>query len=96
MDGVSQQAAVLCVSKVALSLVFLPSLAASNSPVSFCCCCILFFTDLVVAGENQDVNAQEVFANTCNISNMFGFNRLTESYIWLLDSVCQPTNNLII
>lgn len=56
MDGASQQAAVLCVSKVALSLLFLPSLAASNSPVSFCCCCILLFTDLVVSGEKQDVN----------------------------------------
>lgn len=56
MDGASQQAAVLCVSKVALSLLFLPSLAPSNSPVSFCCCCILLFTDLVVSGENLDVN----------------------------------------
>ncbi|KAL6111945.1 uncharacterized protein ACO6RY_08807 [Pungitius sinensis] len=49
MDGVLEEAAVLCVCKVASSLVFLPSLAASYSPVSFCCCCLLVFTDFLVA-----------------------------------------------
>ncbi|XP_037304142.2 uncharacterized protein LOC119194139 [Pungitius pungitius] len=49
MDGVLEEAAVLCVCKVASSLVFLPSLAASYSPVSFCCCCLLVFTDVLVA-----------------------------------------------
>nr|XP_040058719.1 uncharacterized protein LOC120834669 [Gasterosteus aculeatus aculeatus]XP_040058721.1 uncharacterized protein LOC120834669 [Gasterosteus aculeatus aculeatus] len=49
MDGVLEEAAVLCVCKVASSLLFLPSLAASYSPVSFCCCCLLVFTDFLVA-----------------------------------------------
>lgn len=57
MDGAAQGAAALCVCKAAFSLLFLPSLAACNSPVSFCCCCLLLFTDLLVAGESQDVNA---------------------------------------
>lgn len=57
MDGAAQGAAALCVGKAAFSLLFLPSLAACNSPVSFCCCCLLLFTDLLVAGESQDVNA---------------------------------------
>lgn len=49
MDGAAQGAAALCVCKAAFSLLFLPSLAACNSPVSFCCCCLLLFTDLLVA-----------------------------------------------
>ncbi|TKS71266.1 hypothetical protein D9C73_005283 [Collichthys lucidus] len=49
MDGVLEGAAVLCVCKLACSLLFLPSLAASHSPVSFCCCCLLIFTDFLVA-----------------------------------------------
>ncbi|XP_074500238.1 uncharacterized protein LOC141772761 isoform X1 [Sebastes fasciatus] len=48
MDGVLEGAAVLCVCKLACSLLFLPSLAASYSPVSFCCCCLLVFTDFLV------------------------------------------------
>lgn len=55
MDGASQGAAALCACKAAFSLLFLPSLAASNSVVGFCCCCLLLFTDLIVAGEWQDV-----------------------------------------
>lgn len=55
MDGAAQGAAALCACKAAFSLLFLPSLAASNSVVSFCCCCLLVFTDLLVAGESQDV-----------------------------------------
>lgn len=38
----------LCACKLACSLLFLPSLAASYSPVSFCCCCLLIFTDFLV------------------------------------------------
>lgn len=38
----------LCVCKLACSLLFLPSLADSYSPVSFCCCCLLIFTDFLV------------------------------------------------
>ncbi|KAM8913306.1 uncharacterized protein AB9W97_011955 isoform 2-T3 [Spinachia spinachia] len=49
MDGVLEEAAALCVCKVASSLLFLPSLAASYSPISFCCCCLLVFTDFLVA-----------------------------------------------
>ncbi|XP_073325282.1 uncharacterized protein [Pagrus major] len=48
MDGVLERAVVLCVCKLACSLLFLPSLAASRSPVSFCCCCLLIFTDFLV------------------------------------------------
>ncbi|KAM3621021.1 uncharacterized protein V6R79_005078 [Siganus canaliculatus] len=48
MDGVLEGAALLCVCKLALSFLFLPSLTASNSPVSFCCCCLLLFTDFLV------------------------------------------------
>ncbi|XP_070707960.1 uncharacterized protein [Pempheris klunzingeri] len=48
MDGVLEGAAVLCVCKLACSLLFLPSLAASHSPVCFCCCCLLIFTDFLV------------------------------------------------
>nr|CBN80877.1 Uncharacterized protein [Dicentrarchus labrax] len=48
MDGVLEGAAVLCVCKLACSLFFLPSLAASHSPVTFCCCCLLIFTDFLV------------------------------------------------
>uniref|UniRef100_UPI0037E7CA8A uncharacterized protein n=1 Tax=Semicossyphus pulcher TaxID=241346 RepID=UPI0037E7CA8A len=49
MDGVLEGAAVLCVCKLACSLLVLPSLAASRSPLSFCCCCLLIFTDFLVA-----------------------------------------------
>lgn len=48
MDGVLEGAVVLCVCKLACSLLFLPSLAASYSSVSFCCCCLLIFTDFQV------------------------------------------------
>ncbi|KAI3369955.1 hypothetical protein L3Q82_024758, partial [Scortum barcoo] len=48
MDGVLEGAAVLCLCKLACSVLFLPSLAASHSPVSFCCCCLLVFTDFLV------------------------------------------------
>ncbi|XP_042352189.1 uncharacterized protein LOC121950302 [Plectropomus leopardus] len=48
MDGVLEGATVLCVCKLACSLLFLPSLAASYSLVSFCCCCLLVFTDFLV------------------------------------------------
>ncbi|XP_059185072.1 uncharacterized protein LOC131968282 [Centropristis striata] len=48
MDGVLEGAVVLCVCKLACSLLFLPSLAAPYSPVSFCCCCLLVFTDFLV------------------------------------------------
>ncbi|XP_039972287.1 uncharacterized protein LOC120783385 [Xiphias gladius] len=48
MDGVLEGAAVLCVCKLAGSLLFLPSLTSSYSPVSFCCCCLLIFTDFLV------------------------------------------------
>ncbi|XP_034022135.1 uncharacterized protein LOC117506692 [Thalassophryne amazonica] len=49
MDGVLDEAAVLCVCKVACGLIFLPSPTASFSPVSFCCCCLLIFTDILVS-----------------------------------------------
>lgn len=55
MDGAAQGAAALCACKAAFSLLFLPSLAASDSAVSFCCCCLILLTDLLVAGESQDV-----------------------------------------
>ncbi|KAK2861953.1 hypothetical protein Q5P01_001486 [Channa striata] len=48
MGGVLQGAAVLCACKLACSCLFLPSLAASHSSVSFCCCCLLIFTDFLV------------------------------------------------
>ncbi|XP_029989977.1 uncharacterized protein LOC115419381 [Sphaeramia orbicularis] len=48
MDGVLEGATVLCVCKLAASLVFLPSVSASFSPVSYCCCCLLIFTDFLV------------------------------------------------
>ncbi|CAJ1050528.1 uncharacterized protein LOC117821116 [Xyrichtys novacula] len=48
MDGVLEGAAVLCACKLACSLLFLPSLTGSQSPVSFCCCCHLLFTDFLV------------------------------------------------
>ncbi|XP_071350984.1 uncharacterized protein [Trachinotus anak] len=48
MDGVLEGAAVLCACKLVCSLLFLPSLTASYSPVSFCCCCLLIFTDFLV------------------------------------------------
>ncbi|KAK2915205.1 uncharacterized protein [Channa argus] len=48
MGGVLQGAAVLCICKLACSFLFLPSLAASHSSVSFCCCCLLIFTDFLV------------------------------------------------
>jgi len=51
MDGVLEGATVLCLCKLACSLLFLPSLAASHSSVSFCCCCLLVFTDFLVTGE---------------------------------------------
>lgn len=53
MDGVLESAVVLCSCKLACSLLFLPSLAASYSPVSFCCCCLLIFTDFLVTGEDM-------------------------------------------
>lgn len=49
MDSVLEGAAVLCICKLVSSVLFLPSLAASRSPVSFCCCCLLVFTDFLVA-----------------------------------------------
>ncbi|XP_072238035.1 uncharacterized protein [Leuresthes tenuis] len=49
MDGVLEGAVVLCACKLVCSLLFLPSLVASHSPVSFCCCCLLIFTDFLVA-----------------------------------------------
>ncbi|XP_035633114.1 uncharacterized protein LOC118388311 [Oncorhynchus keta] len=48
MDGVLEGAAVVCVCKLACSLLFLPMVTASLSAVSFCCNCLLLFTDLVV------------------------------------------------
>ncbi|KAM7006143.1 uncharacterized protein LKV04_002754 [Tautogolabrus adspersus] len=48
MDGVLEGAAVLCACKLACSLLCLPLLATSHSPLSFCCCCLLVFTDFLV------------------------------------------------
>ncbi|XP_024126423.1 uncharacterized protein LOC112145428 [Oryzias melastigma] len=48
MDGVLDGALLLCACKLSCSLLFLPSLSASYSPVSFCCCCLLIFTDFLV------------------------------------------------
>ncbi|XP_054639363.1 uncharacterized protein LOC129185850 [Dunckerocampus dactyliophorus] len=48
MDGVLDSVSVLCVFKLVCSLIFLPSLANSRSPIGFCGCCILFFTDFLV------------------------------------------------
>nr|XP_046239318.1 uncharacterized protein LOC124056189 [Scatophagus argus] len=48
MDDVLEGAVVLCVCKLGFSLLFLPSLAASRSPISFCCCCLIIFTDVLV------------------------------------------------
>uniref|UniRef100_A0A1A8TYF0 G-protein coupled receptors family 1 profile domain-containing protein n=6 Tax=Nothobranchius TaxID=28779 RepID=A0A1A8TYF0_NOTFU len=50
MDGVLEGAVVLGGCKLACTFLFLPSLAVSHSPVSFCCCCLLIFTDLLVTG----------------------------------------------
>nr|XP_020453639.1 uncharacterized protein LOC109958977 isoform X2 [Monopterus albus] len=49
MGVVLQRAAAWCLCKLACSLVFLPSVATSCSPVSFCCCCLLIFTDFLVS-----------------------------------------------
>lgn len=90
MDGVLEGATVLCVCKLAFSLLFLPLLAASHSPVSFCCCCILIFTNFVVTGECLDTNMFtgsphllfphiprrcKGFINTWNTPNVFFLNR---------------------
>ncbi|XP_075996977.1 uncharacterized protein LOC142990963 [Genypterus blacodes] len=48
MDGVLEGAAVLCACKLACSVLVLPTLSKSVSPVSFCCCCLLVFTDALV------------------------------------------------
>nr|XP_057910434.1 uncharacterized protein LOC131105932 [Doryrhamphus excisus]XP_057910435.1 uncharacterized protein LOC131105932 [Doryrhamphus excisus] len=48
MDGMLDSMSVLCVFKLVCSLLFLPSLANSRSPIGFCGCCILFFTDFLV------------------------------------------------
>ncbi|XP_061744671.1 uncharacterized protein LOC133543846 [Nerophis ophidion] len=48
MDGVLDGVSMLCVFKLVCSLLFLPSLATSRSPIGFCGCCILFFTDFMV------------------------------------------------
>lgn len=56
MEGVMERAAALCVCKLACSLLFLPSLAASHSAISFCCCCLLIFTDFAVTGECRGAN----------------------------------------
>ncbi|XP_061639558.1 uncharacterized protein LOC133483049 isoform X1 [Phyllopteryx taeniolatus] len=48
MDGVLDGASVLCVFKLVCSLLCLPSLATSRSPVGFCSCCILIFTDFLL------------------------------------------------
>ncbi|XP_029947936.1 uncharacterized protein LOC115388802 [Salarias fasciatus] len=48
MDGVLEAATALCASKLACSLLFLPSLTACFSPVSFCSCCLLVFTDFLL------------------------------------------------
>lgn len=51
MEGVLEGAAALCTCKLAFSLLVLPWLPTSRSPVSFCCCCLLLFTDFVLTGE---------------------------------------------
>ncbi|KAM8867060.1 uncharacterized protein ACB058_005202 isoform 1-T2 [Synchiropus picturatus] len=48
MDSVLQGATLLCGLKLICSLLFLPSLTTSSSPISFCCCCLLLFTDFLV------------------------------------------------
>ncbi|KAK5872640.1 hypothetical protein PBY51_013322 [Eleginops maclovinus] len=48
MDGVLEGAIVLCLCKLACSLLLVPSLTSSYSPVSFCCSCLLLFTDFLV------------------------------------------------
>ncbi|KAL0978685.1 hypothetical protein UPYG_G00173880 [Umbra pygmaea] len=48
MDGVLERAAVVCVCKLACSLLFLPIVTGSVSAISFCSSCLLLFTDLVV------------------------------------------------
>ncbi|XP_068170650.1 uncharacterized protein [Antennarius striatus] len=48
MDGVLEVSVGLCVCKLVISLLFLPSLAASHSAISFCCCCLLIFTDFLI------------------------------------------------
>ncbi|KAF6738818.1 hypothetical protein FQA47_017712 [Oryzias melastigma] len=58
MDGVLDGALLLCACKLSCSLLFLPSLSASYSPVSFCCCCLLIFTDFLVT-ETQTVSWDE-------------------------------------
>ncbi|XP_038125322.1 uncharacterized protein LOC119772772 [Cyprinodon tularosa] len=50
MDGVLEGALVLSACKLACSLFFLPSLAATHSPVSFCCSSLLIFTDFLITG----------------------------------------------
>ncbi|XP_019911266.2 uncharacterized protein LOC105017405 isoform X2 [Esox lucius] len=48
MDGVLEGAALVCLSKLAFSLLFLPLVSASLSAFSFCCSCLLLFTDIMV------------------------------------------------
>lgn len=53
MEGVLEAATALCTCKLAFSLVLLPRLPTSRSPVSFCCCCLLLFSDVALTGESQ-------------------------------------------
>ncbi|KAJ7998515.1 hypothetical protein DPEC_G00205720 [Dallia pectoralis] len=48
MDGVLEKAALVCLCKLACSLLFLPAVTGSVSAFSFCCSCLLLFTDLMV------------------------------------------------
>lgn len=51
MEGVLEAATALCTCKLAFSLLVLPRLPPTRSPISFCCCCLLLFTDVTLTGE---------------------------------------------
>lgn len=68
MDGVLEGALALSACKLACSLLFWPSLAASHSPVSFCCCSLLIFTDFLVTASLSFLWALKLWLTELNPS----------------------------
>ncbi|XP_021163672.2 uncharacterized protein LOC110366511 isoform X2 [Fundulus heteroclitus] len=68
MDGVLDGAVVLSACKLVCSLLFLPSLVASHSPVSFCCCSLLIFTDFLVTASLSFLRALKFWLTELNPS----------------------------
>lgn len=66
MEGVLEGATALCTCKLTFSLLLLPWLSTSRSPISFCCCCLLVFTDFALTGEFQ--RQERAFAASHDLS----------------------------